>query len=112
MRLEPSSAWIFFTVYQTYYFILEPVAAVRRGSVNLSLLIYFPQLIYLPLFLTSLSTATSFAHRPQGMLYAAGVHVAAWTAQFIGHGKFEKRAPAFFDNIVGGMRAQISIRTN
>lgn len=32
--------------------------------------------------------------------YAIGVHVVAWIAQFIGHGKFEGRAPALLDNIV------------
>jgi uncharacterized membrane protein YGL010W len=105
MRFEPSSAWIAFAVYQGYYFILEPVAAVCGGSVNLQSLIYFPQLIYLPFFLTSLSIAGSFVHRPHAMLYATAVHLAAWSMQFVGHGKFEKRAPAFLDNIVGGMRA-------
>ena len=28
------------------------------------------------------------------------LHVAAWIAQFIGHGVFEKRAPALFDNLL------------
>lgn len=28
------------------------------------------------------------------------VHVASWIAQFIGHGKFEGRAPALMDNLV------------
>jgi uncharacterized membrane protein YGL010W len=27
------------------------------------------------------------------------VHVVSWIAQFIGHGKFEGRAPALFDNL-------------
>lgn len=43
MRFEPSSAWIFFAIYQGYYFILEPVAAVscirRRAIVILHVLL-------------------------------------------------------------------------
>ena len=31
---------------------------------------------------------------------AIGVHVICWIAQFIGHGVFEGRAPALFDNLV------------
>lgn len=30
---------------------------------------------------------------------AIGVHIASWLAQFVGHGKFEGRAPALLDNI-------------
>ncbi len=29
-----------------------------------------------------------------------GVAVAAWSAQFVGHARFERRAPAFSDNLV------------
>ena len=32
--------------------------------------------------------------------YAIVVHVICWVAQFVGHGKFEGRAPALLDNIV------------
>lgn len=31
--------------------------------------------------------------------WAAGIHVFSWIAQFVGHGKFEGRAPALFDNL-------------
>ncbi|KAI1435011.1 DUF962 domain-containing protein [Xylaria sp. CBS 124048] len=31
---------------------------------------------------------------------AAGVHVASWLLQFVGHGAFEGRAPALLDNLV------------
>ena len=31
--------------------------------------------------------------------WAAGLHVASWIAQFVGHGKFEGRAPALLDNL-------------
>jgi 2-hydroxy fatty acid dioxygenase len=32
--------------------------------------------------------------------WAAGVFVASWVLQFLGHGKFEGRAPALLDNLV------------
>jgi 2-hydroxy fatty acid dioxygenase len=31
--------------------------------------------------------------------YAIGLHVLSWIAQFVGHGKFEGRAPALLDNL-------------
>lgn len=31
--------------------------------------------------------------------WAAGTHVVCWLAQFVGHGKFEGRAPALLDNL-------------
>jgi uncharacterized membrane protein YGL010W len=31
---------------------------------------------------------------------AAVLHVGCWVAQFVGHGAFEGRAPALFDNLV------------
>jgi uncharacterized membrane protein YGL010W len=32
--------------------------------------------------------------------WAIAIHVVSWIAQFIGHGKFEGRAPALLDNLV------------
>lgn len=32
--------------------------------------------------------------------WAGGVNVICWLAQFVGHGKFEGRAPALLDNLV------------
>jgi 2-hydroxy fatty acid dioxygenase len=32
--------------------------------------------------------------------WAAGIHIVSWLAQFVGHGKFEGRAPALLDNLV------------
>ncbi|KAJ2102975.1 hypothetical protein IW146_008978, partial [Coemansia sp. RSA 922] len=37
---------------------------------------------------------------PNGIQIVLGVFVFAWIAQFIGHGVFEKRAPALLDNLV------------
>lgn len=33
-------------------------------------------------------------------VWAAGVNAICWIAQFVGHGKFEGRAPALLDNLV------------
>lgn len=32
--------------------------------------------------------------------WAGAINIACWVAQFIGHGKFEGRAPALLDNLV------------
>jgi uncharacterized membrane protein YGL010W len=32
--------------------------------------------------------------------WAIAVHLVCWVAQFVGHGKFEGRAPALMDNLV------------
>jgi uncharacterized membrane protein YGL010W len=37
------------------------------------------------------------------MPFAIALNVASWIAQFIGHGVFEKRAPALFNNLTQGM---------
>ncbi|KAL0572243.1 hypothetical protein V5O48_009725 [Marasmius crinis-equi] len=79
---------LFTLVYITYYFLLEPFAA----------------LLYLPQFTLSLLTATSFAETRAAHLTEAGVvHAVCWIAQFIGHGVAEKRAPALLDNLVGAI---------
>ena len=32
--------------------------------------------------------------------WAAAINIASWIAQFVGHGRFEGRAPALLDNLV------------
>jgi uncharacterized membrane protein YGL010W len=39
-------------------------------------------------------------HGPLANKVAGGIFVASWIAQFVGHGKFEGRAPALLDNLV------------
>lgn len=39
---------------------------------------------------------------PSAMPFAIALNVASWIAQFIGHGVFEKRAPALFNNLTQG----------
>jgi 2-hydroxy fatty acid dioxygenase len=48
---------------------------------------------------------TSFAQRLLALygntinIWATAIHITGWIAQFIGHGKFEGRAPALVDNL-------------
>ncbi|EIW82523.1 DUF962-domain-containing protein [Coniophora puteana RWD-64-598 SS2] len=72
-------------LYQSYYFALEPVAA----------LLYAPQMVF------TLLTSTAFSYHPNGIRDAIAVQVVSWLAQFAGHGLAEKRAPALLDNILG-----------
>lgn len=54
----------------------------------------------------ALLSSLKFYHTAQAnygyspLLIAAVVHVGCWVAQFVGHGKFEGRAPALLDNLV------------
>ncbi|KIK65574.1 hypothetical protein GYMLUDRAFT_56262 [Collybiopsis luxurians FD-317 M1] len=77
---------ILVSLYQAYYFTLEPVAA----------------LLYVPQFALSLLTATAFAQRQDHLTVSIAMQTVCWIAQFIGHGVAEKRAPALLDNLVGG----------
>ncbi|EIN10393.1 DUF962-domain-containing protein [Punctularia strigosozonata HHB-11173 SS5] len=89
MAVEMNWTTTFTVLYLLYYYILEPTAA----------LIYTPQLVL------SWLTATSFAHRNDidNLTIAGIINGVCWIAQFIGHGKFEHRAPALLDNIVGAL---------
>lgn len=71
--------------YAGLYILLEPVAGTA-----LSALLFVG--IAFAKHLTSI-------YSPTVNYWAAGVHVVAWIAQFIGHGKFEGRAPALLDNL-------------
>ncbi|KLO15761.1 DUF962-domain-containing protein [Schizopora paradoxa] len=74
-------------LYVAYYTVLFAPAA----------LMYAPQQIFFVL------TANSIAHDPKNIQLALYLHVAAWVAQFYGHGVHEGRAPALLDNIVGAL---------
>jgi len=74
-------------IYITYYFLLEPVAA----------LLYTPQLII------TLLTATAFSKRDDYKIIAWGIHAISWIFQFVGHGVAEGRAPALLDNLLGAV---------
>lgn len=91
------------SVYMAYYFILEPIAAVRPMlHPNYSWLIY-SQFLYVPVMTTTLLTATAYAKQPDHLSNAAIIHAVCWIAQFIGHGVAEGRAPALLDNLLGAV---------
>ena len=60
------------------------------------------QTLYAPQWALTYLLAEAFARRPGGVQIAAWIHVTAWIAQFLGHGVFERRAPALLDNLLGG----------
>jgi uncharacterized membrane protein YGL010W len=67
------------------YILLEPVAGTALSALLLAGTAYGKHLT---------STYGAVAN-----YWAAGVHVTCWIAQFVGHGKFEGRAPALLDNL-------------
>ncbi|KAJ5698609.1 hypothetical protein N7462_000614 [Penicillium macrosclerotiorum] len=72
--------------YAFFYVLLEPVA----GGLIAPLIIGF-------------AACGNYLLGTYGMdvnYWAAGLHVMSWVLQFIGHGKFEGRAPALLDNLV------------
>ncbi|KAI9740592.1 MAG: hypothetical protein M1834_005173 [Cirrosporium novae-zelandiae] len=72
--------------YATLYVLMEPVAG----------FIVFPLIISCSAWMNHLTAAYGLTPTYWGL----GIHIIAWIAQFVGHGAFEKRAPALLDNIV------------
>jgi len=73
-------------LYSGFYMLLEPVA----GTALL------PMIIGWTAYANHLTTVFP---SPANKI-AIGVEVLAWSAQFVGHGVFEGRAPALLDNLV------------
>lgn len=73
-----------------------------RGRINRTHL--FQKLLYTPQMAFSTYLANDMAHtnKAGGITTAVIVHIVCWIAQFVGHGVFEKRAPALLDNLLGG----------
>ncbi|KAG0321040.1 hypothetical protein BGZ99_004145 [Dissophora globulifera] len=81
----PNMSLFSMIAYTSYYTKLDPVAG----------------LLTAPLFLGLARHATNFQlTNPNANNIALGVHIAAWIAQFIGHGVYEKRAPKLMDNLL------------
>ncbi|KAF2662802.1 DUF962-domain-containing protein [Lophiostoma macrostomum CBS 122681] len=74
------------TLYSTLYILMEPVAGALLAPLVIGWTAYAKHL-------------TSTVGAPVNY-WAAGVNVVSWIAQFVGHGKFEGRAPALLDNLV------------
>jgi len=73
-------------LYAVLYILMEPVAGGLLAPLILAGTAYGNHLL-----------ATCGAPVNQ---WAIALHVVSWVAQFIGHGKFEGRAPALLDNLV------------
>ncbi|ORY25194.1 hypothetical protein BCR39DRAFT_545034 [Naematelia encephala] len=92
----PSVALVVASAYQLYYIALDPIAGIS----------------FIPPAAAIYLSATNTALRPSAnMPYSSYAHLTAqpllwmvfffgWIAQFIGHGYFERRAPALKDNLV------------
>ncbi|RDA93099.1 hypothetical protein CP533_4124 [Ophiocordyceps camponoti-saundersi (nom. inval.)] len=85
-NLELNLGTIAAIVYASLYFLLEPVAGFVLAGFCIG--------------------SAAFANHlrseaPQTTFRAALIlHVVCWIAQFVGHGKFEGRAPALLDNLI------------
>lgn len=73
-------------VYSTLYVLMEPVAGGLVAPLIIGGTAYANHL-------TSTYGATA-------NYWAGGINVVCWLAQFLGHGKYEGRAPALLDNLV------------
>jgi 2-hydroxy fatty acid dioxygenase len=60
------------------------------------------QIIYMPQMALSLLTANALPKTRFNIISIFVLHYFSWGVQFVGHGVFEKRAPALLDNILGG----------
>ena len=83
--LPPNVALLVSLAYGTLYILLEPVA----GTALAALIIAF----------TAYANTLTNSYSPAVNYYALGINIVAWIAQFVGHGVFEGRAPALFDNL-------------
>lgn len=84
LPLNFSTAWAW--AYMVYFIILEPLAG----------FLYAPFLFAVPLFAyhwNEIAPQQTFQYALYGFIFS-------WIAQFIGHGKFEGRAPALLDNLL------------
>lgn len=73
-------------IYAIFYVLLEPIAGGLFAPAVIAAAYYGNY------FLATYGSIVNY--------WAGGIHVVSWLAQFIGHGAFEKRAPALLDNLV------------
>ncbi|KKK13399.1 hypothetical protein P175DRAFT_0429138 [Aspergillus ochraceoroseus IBT 24754] len=85
-NLPPNIGTIGALVYATFYILLEPVAGA----------------LIAPLLIGSAAFGNHLlaTYGMTANYWFGGVHVVSWLLQFIGHGAFERRAPALLDNLV------------
>ena len=85
-NLPANAGTIAASMYSILYILMEPVAGGLVAPLILGGTAYAN-------YLTSTFGAAA-------NYWAVGLHMISWIAQFIGHGKFEGRAPALLDNLV------------
>ena len=73
-------------LYSGFYILLEPVA----GTILLPMIFGW----------TAYSNHLTSTHPSSTNAAAIAVEIVSWVAQFIGHGVYEGRAPALFDNLL------------
>ncbi|KAF1912309.1 hypothetical protein BDU57DRAFT_522511 [Ampelomyces quisqualis] len=73
-------------LYSTLYVLMEPVAGALLAPILIGATAYSNHLT---------STYGSTAN-----YWAGAINIVCWIAQFVGHGRFEGRAPALLDNLV------------
>ncbi|KAJ5511129.1 hypothetical protein N7453_003232 [Penicillium expansum] len=73
-------------IYATFYILLEPIAGGLLAPAVITAAYYGNY------FLSTYGSTVNY--------WAGGIHIVSWLAQFVGHGVFEKRAPALLDNLV------------
>lgn len=85
-NLPLNAGTVFAFLYAILYVLLEPVAGALIAPIIIGSTAYGNYLIHL--------------YGPVVNYWATTIHVLCWIAQFIGHGKYEGRAPALLDNLV------------
>ena len=73
-------------VYSTLYVLMEPVAGAMISPIILGA--------------AACSNYLTSTYGSTANMYAIALHIVCWIAQFVGHGKYEGRAPALLDNLV------------
>jgi uncharacterized membrane protein YGL010W len=73
-------------LYSSLYILMEPVAGTLVSPIIIGGTAYSNHLLA--------------EYGTDANKWAMAIHVASWILQFIGHGKFEGRAPALMDNLV------------
>ncbi|KAF0689106.1 Aste57867_19378 [Aphanomyces stellatus] len=81
-------AFVAVLVYVVWYVILDPLAGSLAASFIIAMFCWSNHLIHESLAATGETPWKT----------ALAIHIAAWIIQFIGHGFFEKRAPALLDS--------------
>ena len=85
-NLPPNLGTIAALVYSTLYILMEPVAGGFLAPLIMAGVAYSKHL--------------TSSYGSNANYWALGIHLTSWILQFIGHGVFERRAPALLDNLV------------